>query len=182
MSGEIGGIQFGIVTFILIALIIAASVLLFLSVSALNDKSNTIGGPNQAAGCLNPTCPSGNPNIVTVGSGTETVNYCSVNAAPTSFVQALQVCGTNLITGSCPPPNLPTITNDQITSFANFYNNSYIDSCSSSWGDTPNPVGQTDTLPASTTINALLACAGKRNLLNDPNIQSLKTKCGTACS
>ncbi len=179
---EIDGYRFAIVTVILILLIIGVGVLLYLSVKQLNDKTAVIGGPNQNSHCLNPQCPSGSASIVPVGTGTETTNYCSVNAAPTSFVQALQVCGGTLTSGSCPPPNLPSVMNDQITSFANFYNNSYIDSCGLSWSDNPNAVGNTNTLPASTTINALLACAGKRNLLTDTNIQALKTKCGSACS
>lgn len=129
---------------------------------------------NQSAYCINTICTNGtnkmnyqldpgqNPN----DANFETINYCTSNAAPTSFVQALQVCASG------------TITPTQITSFANFYNNNYINTCGLNWKTQPPISTQFNQVQTDPTLTALYSCSNKLGVSSDPNIQALKQKTG----
>ncbi len=190
-SGKLSTSKFFIGLFVLILIVAVLAFLSYYTWKRYTDKSIVIPTTNQNSLCLAVNCPTGDPTSVPLPpDGGETMNYCTVNAAPTSFVQALQICGGTNVAGACAnstvTANLPSVSSDQIISFADFYNNKYIDTCGFSWKDIPGPLGNTSgnlpqTLPESTTIKALAACAKARNI-TDANITALLTKCGTACN
>lgn len=113
----------------------------------------------------------------------ETLNYCSINAPPTSFVQSLELCGGILSKESVNAGGsmISRPTEKQVTDFAKFYNENYVDTCGWSWKNPPPEIlSLTDPQPDPVTI-ALSACANELGINNNSDIQSLQNKCGAGC-
>lgn len=139
--------------------------------------------------CFTTSCPSGtnltpfqldpsaNPDTATY----ETVNYCTTNAPPTSFVQALELCA-GTIDASELPSGFPTIDSTQVTNFAAFYNQQYINTCGFGWKTEPansSDIANVQTDPVSV---ALVGCANQLGITNNSDIQNIQSICGSACS
>lgn len=165
-----------------VILVIALAVWNFL----LRDQLTTRNlSQTQSTQCLSTQCingtkkinvqldPSQNPNTAEY----ETYNFCSINAPPTSFVQSLELCAgfpsseINVGDNSISPPN-----DQQITDFAKFYNQEYVDTCGWSWKNPSPEIAGQSTPQSDPVINSLVKCAEVKGI-NDPNIQSLKSKC-----
>lgn len=133
-------------------------------------------------------CPNGTQNTnynLDAGSETfQTLNFCSISAPPTAFVQGLEVCGGLLSQedANAGGQNIVAPSAQQVTSFAAFYNQQYVDTCGWSWRNPP-PEETTQSQPqGDPVIISLVSCAQALNITGNSDIQQLQSKCGTACN
>jgi len=156
----------------------------------LNEQLNTRKLQfTQSPYCPNILCPTGtektyyplDPNADPNTATYQTLNYCSINAPPTSFVQSLEVCG-GLVSSSdvnTPEYTISPPTKKQVTDFAKFYNQEYVDTCGWSWKN-PSPEDLNQKTPQSDpVVIALSACANQLGITDNSDIQSLQSKCGS---
>jgi hypothetical protein len=114
---------------------------------------------NQSPFCLPTLCTKGTPYEYKIGSDTyQTVNFCTVNSVPTSFLHAIQDC------------SIPT---DKLTSFAKFYDTQYLDTCGLNWANDPTDASGKQIDPVS---EAIITCAGVKGISDNPNIKSIANK------
>jgi len=138
------------------------------------------------------TCPTGtnllnvqlNPNENPNTSAYETLNYCSINAPPTSFVQSLELCAGIIDSSQANVGDItiPPMTSSGVTTFADFYNNNYIQTCGYSWKNPPPPLSGQTTAQNDPVLIALVGCARNLGVSNDPNVSQLATICGSDCN
>ena len=142
----------------IILLVIFITVVIWVITSAIRLYSKDIE-QNQGAYCIDSVCTTGSKVLYKLDSNTyETVNYCTVNSAPSSFIHALQAC---------------TVPAEQVKSFAEFYDTKYLDTCGISWMNEPtNSSGE----PVDLLAMALVACANKLSLGDNANIKSIAKK------
>lgn len=124
--------------------------------------------------------PSQPPNTANY----ETLNYCSINAPPTSFVQSLELCAGIIDSSQANVGNIviPPMTATGVTNFADFYNNNYIQTCGFSWTNPPPTNLQQSTPQLDPVIIALVGCARNLGVSNDPNVTKLAAICGSDCN
>ena len=127
-----------------------------------------------AVQCPDPQCPSGNLTDIPDGKGLfETLNWCSVQAPATSFVQAMAV-GAGLETA----PGTAALTppsKDEVVKFAEYYNQ-YTVTCGQSWKNAPPKELKNGKTQSDPVVVALVAYAAKLGITNDSNITALKAK------
>lgn len=177
-------------------LLIVAGLVIWLILTRQTLSSHDLT-QNQSPYCLTVGCPTGtnllnyelNPDATGNNIDYETFNWCSVNAPPTSFIQSLELCAGLVSSEDINPPGVTATisapTASQLTSFADFYNNNYVDTCGWSWKNPPPTLGPStngQTYPNDAqpdpVISALMGCAIALNVDTDPNVQALATKNG----
>ena len=140
----------------------------------------------QSPFCLKPNCIKGNKRIdyelSTKDQTYETINYCTVNAPPSSFVHELEACASGKSSGTLIP--------QKIIEFAAFYNKFYVDSCGFSWKNAPVQFPNPSNTPSESkkiakalktpqpdrVIKALVGCAKTLKIDNNSDIKELEAK------
>ena len=138
-----------------------------------NNNINLYKAPT-AVQCPDPQCTTGDLAIVTEPDGLyQTLNWCSVQAPATSFVQAMAV-GAGIETTpagvSLTPPS-----KEEVTKFAKYYND-YVTTCGQSWKNPPPMTRDSPTAEPDPVVTALVAYAEKLGISNNSDITALKSK------